>query len=143
MASPDELRQAIAQARSALEPAIAGSGSAWEVKPASGEDKDAWSPKEMARHVIGADWFFTNGIAQACGAPAMQRPEIDVETPERALASLQRIAAGNDKILKHVSEGDLSKSRELPIGTVTVEQMLTIMASHANEHAQQIRAASA
>lgn len=145
MATPDELRQNIAQARAAAEAAIRECNEKWETKPASGgEGEESWCAKEAAQHVIGADYFFTNMISQACGAPAMERPSIDVSTPEKAVESLTQVAAANDKVLRHVSEGDLSKTFETRnLGTRSVQEMLEIMASHAQDHAQQIRAASA
>lgn len=143
-ASAQELVSAAQESRGEVEAAIKECSTKWEIKPASGEGEDAWCAKEVAQHVIGADWFFTNQIAQACGAPAMERPQIDVTTPAQALESLQQIGAANDKILRHVSEGDLSKTFETQrFGTQSVQQMLQTMAGHARDHANQIRAANA
>jgi hypothetical protein len=143
-ASAQELVAATREARAEVEAAIKECTGKWEVKPASGTDEDAWCAKEVAQHVIGADWFFTNMIAQACGAPALERPQIDVSTPDHALESLRRIGATDDKILGHVTEGDLSKTFETRnFGTQTVQQMLQTMAGHARDHANQIRAANA
>ena len=143
-ASAQELVSAAKESRMEVEAAIKECSEKWEVKPAAGEGEDAWCAKEVAQHVIGADWYFTNLIAQACGAPPMDRPQIDGTTPAQALESLQQIGAANDAILRHVSEGDLSKSFETQrFGVQTVQQMLQTMAGHARDHANQIRAANA
>jgi hypothetical protein len=143
MPSPRELRQSIVDARADLQAALHEVHEKWEVKPASAEGEDAWSPKEVAQHVIGADWFFTNLVCQACGAPAMERPSIDASTPARAAASLSRIGAADDALLRHVSEGDLSKTHEHPRrGVMTVEQFMEMMASHTRDHINQMLAAA-
>jgi hypothetical protein len=144
MASAQELVQQVRSARSELEATLGQCSDKWEVKPQGGEGEDAWCQKEVAQHVIGADWFFTNGIAQACGAPAMDRPSIDVATPQAALQSLQTVGAADDKILSMVQDGDLAKTFELRgLGSQSVEQMLQIMAGHARDHANQVQAAGA
>jgi len=142
MATPKELRQQITDTRAELQGALHDVHAKWETKPTAGEGEDAWCPKEVAQHVIGADWYFTNMIAQACGAPAMERPKVDAATPATAAASLSRIAAGDDNVLRHVSEGDLSKTWDAGrLGTLTVERMMEIIVSHTNDHIQQLRAA--
>ena len=88
MPSPKELHRSIIEMRAELQAALHEVHQTWEVKPASGDGEDAWSPQEVARHVIGADWFFTDMICQACGAPPTERPAVDVSTPARAAASL-------------------------------------------------------
>ena len=143
MPAPQEMLQQLRQVRSEAEAAIGECNEKWEVKPASGEGEDAWSPKEVAQHIVGADWFFTNNIAQACGAPATERPQIDVSTPQAAAQSLRQIGEADDKILSKVTEGDLSKTFETRLGTMTVQQMLEMMTSHARDHINQLRAANA
>lgn len=143
MSSPKELRQALADARADLQATLHDVHQTWERKPTGGDGEESWCPREVAQHVIGADWFFTNQIAQACGAPAMERPTIDVATPAAAAASLSRIASTNDAILRHVSDGDMGKTFEHPrMGTSSVESMLTTMSTHLREHIAQLKAAS-
>jgi hypothetical protein len=85
-----------------------------------------------------------NMISQACGAPALERPQIDASTPGKAAASLSRIAASDDNVLRHVSEGDLGKTYDSGrLGVLGVEQMLGIMVSHTQDHINQMRAAGA
>lgn len=144
MASPKELRQSIVDGRAELQAALHEVHEKWETKPASGEGEAAWSPKEVAQHVIGAEWFFTNNIAQACGAPAMERPQLDVSTPAAAAASLSRLGASDDAVLRHVSDGDLAKTFDLPrLGTRSVEEMMANIISHTRDHIAQLKAAGA
>jgi hypothetical protein len=143
MATPQEMRDAVNAARAEAGQAIGECSNKWEVKPSSGEGEDAWSPMDVARHIIGADWFFTSNIAQACGAKPLDRPEIDVSTPGAAFASFERIGAADDKILAYVSAGDLSKTWESRLGTQSVEVMLGTLASHCRDHIAQLRAANA
>jgi len=142
MATPKELRQAIIESRADLAAAIVEAANGWENKPASGEGEDAWSPQQVAQHVIGSELFFANGVSQACGAPelAMQRPE--VETASQAAATLIRFGAIADNIHRHVSDGDLPKKFTLRVGEMSVEQMLDLIANHERDHANQIRAAA-
>ena len=142
MASPKELRAALVEARADLQAAFHEAHDAWERRPQGGEGEEAWSPRQVAEHVIGAELYFASNIAQACGAPALELSRPDCSTPAMAAASLTRNAATADNILRHVTEGDLTKSRRLRTGEATVEQMLQRMASHAHDHANQIRAAA-
>ena len=141
MASAQELVQQVSATRSDLESALGACSDKWDVKPHGGEGEDAWCQREVAQHVIGGDWFFTNMIAQACGAPALDRPQIDVSDPQAAVESLRRIGAADDKILSKVTDGDLAKEFEGRLGRQSVEQMLQAMVSHTRDHINQMRAA--
>ncbi|HEY7294908.1 MAG TPA: DinB family protein [Dehalococcoidia bacterium] len=144
MASPNELRAAIVENRAQLQAALHGTAERWETEPPAGEGEDAWSPRQVAEHMIGSEWYFTNHIAQACGAPALERPALDTATPAAAAATATRIGAICDNVLRHVSDADLAKTREVGrFGAQTVEWMLTVMDSHARDHLQQLKAASA
>jgi hypothetical protein len=142
MATPKELRAALVENRAGLQEAFHNAAPKWETKPSgSAEGEDAWSPRQVAEHVIGAEWFFTNMIAQACGAPAMERPAVDASSPAKAASSLTRVAANNDNILRHVSDGDLAKEWDSRLGRMNVEAMLTTMGSHGQDHIAQMNAA--
>ncbi|MFN8559375.1 MAG: DinB family protein [Dehalococcoidia bacterium] len=142
MASAKELRTAIVEGRAVFQAALHGAHEHWERKPAAGEGEDAWSPRQVAEHTIGAEIFFASNISQACGAPAVTGPEIDCATPAAASATYVRAAAIADNVLRHVTDGDLVKTRALRAGEMTVERMLEIIAYHARDHANQIRVAS-
>ncbi len=141
MASPKELRQAIIEARADLQAAFHDAHEAWNTKPAGAQEgEDAWPPAEVAKHVIGTEVFFASAVSQACGAPKVDMPEYDTSTPAAAAASLTRLGAIADNILRHVSDGDLPKTHQLRMGEMSVEQMLALVASHGKGHAEQIRA---
>jgi hypothetical protein len=141
--TPKEFRANITENRAELHAALHGAHQKWEQSPLSGEGEESWAPKKVAEHAIGAEWFFTNAISQACGAPALERPSIDVSTPAAAAASLSRMGVTCDNILRHVSDTDLAKKFEVGnLGSRGVEEMLTIMDSHARDHINQLRTAS-
>ena len=143
MPAPQDMLQQLRQARSDAEAAIIECNEKWEVKPTGGEGEDAWSPKEVAQHIVGAEWFFTNLIGQACGAPSMERPQFDVTTPQQAAAALRQVGEGNDTVLNKLTEGDLAKTTETRFGTQSVQQLLEMMTNHARDHVNQLRAANA
>ena len=143
MATPKELRQALADVRADLHAALHHVHETWEQKPPAGEGEESWSPKEVAQHVIGADWFFTNMIVQACGYPALERPHIDVSTPAQAAASLARIAANDDNYLRHVTDEDLRRTAETRFGPRSVEELMAMLTRHAREHTEQLLALGA
>ena len=141
--SPKEARAAIVENRALLQAALHGAATNWERKPEAGAGEDAWSPKQTAEHLIDAELFFTSAIAQACGAPALERPKLEVAAPADAAATATRVGATCDNILRHVSDGDLPKTWELRgLGVKSVAEMLAIMNSHAQDHVSQIKAAS-
>lgn len=144
MPTPKELHQAIIDARADLHATLHQVHGTWEVKPPSADGEDAWSPKEVAQHVIGAHRFFTNLIVQACGAPPLERAAVDVSTPASAAAALARISAADDALLRYVSEADLSKTFAHPRrGPMTVEQFMQLMADHMRDHINQMLAVRA
>lgn len=141
MASPRELRQAIVEGRAELQAAFHAGHDAWERKPAGGEGEDAWSARQAAEHAVGAEVFFASNVSQACGAPKVDRPEYSCATPAEAAASLTRLSALADNVLRHVSQDDLAKSFETRLGLATVEAMMQTWAGHLHTHAAQIRTA--
>ena len=140
MPTPKELHQAIIEGRAGLQSAFHDAHGAWGRKPQGGEGEDAWSPRQVAEHVIGAEIFFASSIAQACGAPALDRPSIDASTPAAAAASLTRTSAIADNIFRRVTESDFPKTQQTRVGELTVERLMEIAASHGQDHANQIRA---
>jgi hypothetical protein len=145
MPSPKEFRAAIVESRAQLQEALHGAHESWERKPQSRDEEDAWSPRQVAEHAIGSEWFFTNAISQACGAPALDRPSLDVSSPATAAATATRLGATCDNILRHVSDQDLEKTWNLgsQLGTRNVAELLTIYAGHLENHVNQLKAASA
>lgn len=137
MATPDELRAAIAAAREDLKSAIAGAGDTWEKKPAAGEGEDAWSPRQVAEHVIAADVFFASHVCKCCGYPGLDLSELSFATPADALAGLDEAAAKSDGRLKYVSDKDLEAKSER--FNTDVAGVLGVLAHHIQDHAAQIR----
>jgi len=143
MANPNDLRADLVEARADLQTAFHAAHQTWDRAPATGQAEEAWSPRQAAEHVIGIEVYFTLKIAVACGAAAIDGPAISCASPADAAAALTRVSALCDRTLRHVSEGDLGKTYQNSQGqSRTVEQALTVMASHAREHANQIRDAS-
>ena len=143
MATPKELRASIVENRARLHEALHGAHAKWTVKPAGADGEDAWSPSEVAKHAIGSERYFTNLVCKACGAPELERPELDASTPGKTAAGLSNVGAADDNMLRHVSDADLGKTLETPFGTRSVEELLNTMIVHTAEHVTQIEAASA
>lgn len=142
MATANELRAAIVENRAQLQAALHSAAARWEAKPATGEGEEAWSPQQVVEHMIGSQWYFTNHIARACGAPALEPPALDVSTPAEAAATATRVGATCDNILRQLSEQDLAKVGEMGrLGTHSVAWMLETMESHARDHLQQLKEA--
>lgn len=145
MATPKELRADIVEGRAQVQEALHGAHEAWDRKPAgSPEGEDAWSPKQVAQHLVGGEWYWTNEICKACGAPEVARPDLAANTPAQAAATLTRNAPKFDDLLRHVSDTDLEK----PMGSGafagrTVGQVLEMWPSHVRDHINQLKAASA
>lgn len=140
MATPDELRTAIAEGRATLRAALAAAnGAAWEMEPGSGEGEAAWSARQAAEHVIGAEAFFTNAVCTACGYPGVEFTNRSYATPAAATAALAEVSALTDAKLKHVTESDLGHLHDR-FGSV--EGLMKTSAGHLRDHAAQILAAA-
>ncbi len=140
MATPDELRGAIAEGRETLRAALEAADAAnWEKAPATGEGEAAWSARQAAEHVIGAEAFFTNAICTACGYPGVEFTNRSYETPAAAVAALAEVTELTNKKLKHVTEGDLAHKHDR-FGSV--EGLMTVSAGHLKDHAAQILASA-
>ena len=140
MPSIKDLRDGMVEGRAELQAVFHEAHDAWERKPQGGEGEDAWSPRQVAEHVIGAEVFFASFISQACGAPALERPSIDAATPAAAAASLTRTSAIADNIFRRVTESDLPRTQQTRMGEMSVERMMQLVAGHGQDHANQIRA---
>ena len=138
MATPDELRSTITEARETLRGTLEAAGDGWENVPGA----DDWSAKQTAEHAVQAMVYFAGTICETCGYPDPENPfrgEVEFTTPAEALAGLEIAAGACDSILKHVSEEDLSKQHER---WGSVADLLALDAHHLTEHAEQIRRAA-
>lgn len=140
MASADELRQQIAEARAQLREALAGVDGKWEQSP-GGEE---WAPKQIAQHAIGAEVYFANFVSTAMLGKPGEADRSEIASAQDALARHEAAAATADRAYKYVEDRDLTKvAGEIP-GTTeqTVEAAMRRAAEHLLEHAQQLKSAS-
>ena len=140
MATPDELRAAIADGRETLRAALeAAKGGDWN-RAGEGEGEAAWSAREAAQHVINSEAFFATATCEACGYPGVEYDRRPLETPAAALAALDEVIEITNKKIKYVTDTDLEKPHD---GFGTVEALLAYQAVHLQEHAEQLKAAAA
>ena len=148
MATPDELRAEIAAARNTLRTALQGaSQDTWEQQPAtdsagaSSEGEDAWSARQAAEHVIGAEIHFTNLVCKACGYPGPDSPfaggKPSFDSVDEARSALDDAIAAADSKIKYITDTDLAIERD----EGTVETLVAFWPQHTREHAEQIDAA--
>ena len=138
--TPDEVRAELAAARKEFAEALSGAGEYWERKPASGEGEEAWSPRQVAEHLMPSDVAYASAVCVACGYPGLDRLEASYASAADAAAGMEQAAALADGRLKYVSEKDLEMKNQRGY---SVEQIILASASHFRDHAAQIRAASA
>lgn len=142
MPTPDEIRADLAAARSELSAALsAASADTWERKPESGEGEDAWSAREAAQHVIGAELYYANAVCEACGYDGPDSPfegGLELASPAAASAALDQAAAAADSKVQHVTAGDLERSHER-MGPLP--DVFESWSGHVRDHAAQITAA--
>ena len=142
MPTPDEVRADLSAARDELAAALsAAPADTWERKPESGEGEDAWSAREAAQHVIGAELYYTNAVCEACGYDGPESPfagGLELASPEAANAALTQAAAAADSKIQHVTAGDLERSHERMGPLPDVFESWT---GHLRDHAAQITAA--
>ena len=142
MPTPDEIRADLTAARDELAAALsAAPADTWERKPESGEGEDAWSAREAAQHVVGAELYYTNAVCEACGYDGPESPfagGLEFASPTDAGAALSQAIAAADSKIQHVSEGDLGKSHERMGPLPDVFESWT---GHLRDHAAQITAA--
>ena len=142
MASPDELRAAIKVGRENLATAIDGSADNWERQPESGEGEEAWSPRQVAEHVIGAQLYFANAGCEACGYDGPENPfdgPLSLTSPAGAQTALQQASEAADAKIKYVTDDDLAHTHE---SMGTVEGIMAMDAWHLLDHAYQVRSAA-
>lgn len=144
MPTPDEARAALGAARDELAAALgAAPADTWERKPESGEGEDAWSAREAAQHVVGAELYFAGAVCEACGYDGPESPfaaGLELASPEAATAALAQAVAAADSKIRHVTAEDLARSHER-MGPLP--DVFESWAGHVRDHAAQIAAAGA
>lgn len=142
MPTPDEVRSDLGAARTELAAALSASAAdTWERKPESGEGEDAWSAREAAQHVIGAELYYAGAVCEACGYDGPESPfagGLELATPAQASAALEQASTAVDSKIQHVSESDLAKSHER-MGALP--EVFESWSGHLRDHAAQIIAA--
>lgn len=117
---------------------------AWTRRPA-GSAEEAWSPLQIAEHVLASDWYFAGAIARAAGKVMPVRPAIEARTPADAIASCDASNAPLAALLAALS--DVGLPQPMPTGFpptcgITIAEALAIWAQHIDEHSAQLRAAA-
>ncbi len=141
MASPDELRTDIGEARDALRQALATAGETWERQPGGGAGEEAWSARHAAEHVIAAEVFFATAVCTACNYPGPESPwgreKLQLGTAAAAEDAFEKAVAAADSKIKYVTDTDLEMKHDR-MGTVA--DVMSRWSEHLRDHAQQIRA---
>ena len=141
MASIEELRAMLDAARDDLSAAIMVADAVWEQSPPDADendDEEHWSPRKVAEHVIGSEFYYAGRLASGLGQPEPQRPEFQFADPAEALAGLATAVATLSPIYATITAIDLAREA----GSGTVEALWDFVAHHCDDHAQQIRAAT-
>ena len=142
MPTPDEIRTELAAARGELAAALsAAPADTWERKPESGEGEDAWSAREAAQHVVGAELYYANSVCEACGYDGPDSPfagGLELASPAEANAALVQAAAAADSKIQYISASDLEKQHER-MGPLP--EVFESWSGHLRDHAAQILAA--
>jgi DinB superfamily len=150
MSTRDELVARYREGPAVVEQAVAGlNEEELDRRPAEGE----WSPREVVNHL--ADSEMTSAIRLrkllAEDSPTLQgydeeefarRLHYDVRPIGPSLAALRGARETSASILEHLSEADWERSgTHSESGPYSVQTWLEIYATHARDHAEQIRKA--
>ena len=154
MATPDELRVAIADARQELKQAFVAASDGWERQSAQSEDEEPWTVRQTAEHAVESELVFANEVCTSCGYPGPENPftqspltfirghlpeEIQLANARGAEDALEKAVAAADAKMKYVTETDLAMKNE-HFGTVG--ELMERWTRHLQRHAAQIRSAA-
>jgi hypothetical protein len=140
MPTPDELRATLDEARAAFRATLESASENWDRKPEAAEGEAAWSARQVAQHAAASEVYFAKAICDACGYPGPEVPRERYATPAEAIAGFDKAVETSNSRIKYVTETDLPRQHE-SMGSVA--DMLATAATHLNEHAEQVRAATA
>jgi hypothetical protein len=135
------MRTAITNNRAALRSAIESAAGRWEQAPSGGTGEDAWSPRQVAEHAIGADRTFAGLVAGAMQGKAPERKPFSFAAAADAATALDESGAESDKILRYVEDRDIEKTAALPDSLPfprTIAGVMQLAAYHFADHARQI-----
>ena len=135
MATPDELREQIAEGRAAFRAALEGAADGWEDRP----EGDEWTRRETAEHTISVDYAFANwGVSLSAGDQAsIEREELSLASAAEALEAFAASSAHSDAAWADVTAEQLEQ--ELRPG-MNGERGMSLVGLHLQEHARQISA---
>lgn len=136
MATPDELRGTLAEARSTFREAIEAAEMGWRRGPADG----AWTAQEVAEHVIEIEARITSMICEACGYPGIESGKPDCASSIEAVDEFDAVVSRCDDKLKYVTPEDLEKTHEM-FGNVA--GIFEMNVAHLVEHLVQMQEAAA
>ena len=136
MATPDELRATLAEARGAFREAIEEAEMGWRRTPGEGE----WSAQEVAEHVIQIEARITTMICEACGYPGIDIGEPDCASSIEAVDEFDAVVSRCDAKLQHVTPEDLEKPHD-NFGNVAA--IFEMNVQHLVEHTAQLAGAAA
>ncbi len=139
MPTLEELNRDIRAAREEIKAAIEGAASYWERQPPSGDGEEAWSPRQVAEHVVTTESTYTSRLLQTAGRAGVDTVEPSYPTPADAIKGIFDYGAELETKTGDLSEADLAKPHER-MGDVA--GIFAFRARHLLAHAQQIREAS-
>lgn len=133
MATPDELRERIAEGRVAFSAALEGAAGGWEERP----EGDEWTRRETAEHTIGIDYVFAAWGEGLSGAEQTytERPELSLASAAEALEAFAASSAHSDSAWADVTAEQLEAEIRPDIGG---EYGMSLVGSHLRDHAEQI-----
>lgn len=135
MATPDEVRATLAEARATFREAIEQAEMGWRRGPGDGE----WTAQDIAEHVIQVEARLTTMICEACGYPGIEVGQPDCASSIEAVDEFDAVVNRCDAKLNHVTPEDLEKPHER-FGTV--EGLFELNVNHLTEHTAQLIVAS-
>ncbi len=135
MATPDELREQIAEARAAFQTALEGAAEGWDEQP----EGDEWTRRQTAEHTIGVDYAFANwAVSLTAGEEASsERTDPSLASAAEALEAFAASSAHADALWAGVTAEHLEQ--ELRPG-MDGERGMSMVLTHLQEHAEQISA---
>ena len=114
--------------------------SVWETMPPSGEGEDAWSARQVAEHMAGANLFFGAGIADAIGVTAPKLERFALASAADASAKTAETHTALAGVAAQVSETQMAMEIDHPLlGKQTLGGILGIAAHHYTDHANQLK----
>lgn len=136
MASLDELRRAIREARAELLRAADPAAATWD-QPRGPESsgEEGWSPRQAAEHAISADTAFARAVADAVGLEPPPRPTVVLPTLDVAVTVGADVAKLADGVYEALESTHLEMETRF---AGNVEGVLRLAAEHLKEHARQI-----